>query len=312
MKRKISVLLMLALLATMVMSFVNVGATSSAPTIATSKVAYTEGENVVVNFSGFTEDLWASGQWTEIDLHKKGNVVGTHSPLKCHVIKATSASYEQSGKTEGTITFPTDDNYYGNTNWPLAAGEYYVCLRTGNNIVGEPAYFTVVDPDGPALELSKATYEEGEDIVVSFARFTEEYWGTGKWVEIDIHKEGNVVGKDACLMTHIIKATSASYEQSGLTEGTITFPEDDNYTQTLPWPLPVGKYYACLRVGNDVIGLTVPFEVVEADEDDGLLDDGDQEENKPTGDASVMLLVAMATVCAGAVVVAKKRSKCGE
>ncbi len=284
-RRKLGFVLLSCVMVLAVAAIVSIGAshteasangTQTGPTISTSKDAFLEGEDVVVQFSGFTEDYWAAGQWTEIDIHKKGNVVGTHSPLKTHIIKATSQSAVQSGLTEGTITFPEDDNYYGDTNWPLPAGEYYACLRTGNTVVGEPAYFWVVDPDWPTVQLSKDTYEVGEDIVATYAGFTEDYWGSG-WAEIDILRKGEVVGTNGPLKTHVVKATGASYAQSGLSDATITFPEDDNYYGDKNWPLAAGEYYIYLRADNKIVGRPVYFTVVEATPPTLTLNDADQQ-----------------------------------
>ena len=226
------------------------------PTISTNKTEYVRGESIEITYANFTRSYWGSS-YSEIDLLRKGDVVGVNSCLAYYNI---SSGTTQLNETSGTISFPEDDVRQGQY-FPLAAGEYYVCLRANATIVGEIVEFTVVDPEPPTVSVSKDVYLYGEDIVATYANFTSDYWGTA-FSEIDIFKKGDVVGSNPSKASYMIYDSNASNPQTGLSAGTITFPDDDNGRNGVNFPLAPGEYYVCVRSDNTVIGDVAEFTVL--------------------------------------------------
>ena len=131
-------------------------APSGAPTLSINKTVYTVGEDIVATYANFTRDLWGRA-FSEIDIFKKGDVIGTNPSTAGYVIYNSTATVEQSGLSSGTITFPAADTDRDGRNFPLQPGEYYICLRSDNAAVGQLVEFTVVAAGASASPSASAT-----------------------------------------------------------------------------------------------------------------------------------------------------------
>lgn len=231
------------------------------PTLSVSKAEFARGEEIVFTYENFTSNYWGS-TYSEIDLYRKGQVMGKDACLAYFTI---SSGTTQKNPTSGTISFPDADERAGHPYFPLSAGEYFLCLRVNsggtNSMLGDPVEFTVVDPSAPTVSVSKDVYLYGEDIVVTYADFTSDYWGTA-FSEIDIFKKGDVVGSNPSKASYVIYDSNSSNTQTGLSAGTITFPDDDNGRNGVNFPLPAGDYFVCVRSDNTVIGDIAEFTVL--------------------------------------------------
>ncbi len=118
-----------------------------------------------------------------------------------------------------------------------------------------------VGENGPTLTLSKNRYEVGEDIVAIYTDFTQAYWGN-VYGSIDIFKKGDVLGtnpsKASCVVWHV----TPSVAQTGLTSGTVTYPQDDNKREGVNFPLAPGEYVIFLRADNSTVSPAIEFTVV--------------------------------------------------
>lgn len=262
MKRIFTILLVITILTAMMIPVHSFGAAAGTPTVELTKTTYKVGEDIVGSYADYTSNYWGRSR-ADIVIYKKGDVVGQSSNLGGYSVYNSDANKSQSGASSGTFTFPKDDDVRNKANFPLAEGEYFICLRADNSIVGEPVTFYVSNSVPPSLELTKDTYKEGEDIVGSYANFTEDYWGNSRG-DIVIYKKGHVVGKDSNLGGYSVWNANSNTSQSGLTSGTFTFPKDDDVRNKQNFPLPVGEYFICLRADNSVVGEAVYFKVVAA------------------------------------------------
>ena len=222
------------------------------PTLSLSKTVYTTGENIVATYANFTSAYYGSS-FTEIDIFSDGAIPGQVASKAGYVVNNSSVS---GIPASGTITFPADDTDRNGVNFPLTPGNYYICLRADNKIVGVPVYFKIVTPNPPEISVSKEVYTAGEDIVITYKNFMEEYWGT-HYSEIDIFAKGNVIGVNPCLAYATVSTGTDKVRE---TNGTVTFPADDE-RNSVNFPLLPGEYYACMRADNSIVGDPVEFTV---------------------------------------------------
>ena len=313
------------------------------PSLSVAKTEFTVGEAITVSYSDVTKSLLTGKSWVTIAIFKKNDIVGTHGSTAEHRVWHTDASKAQSNQASATISFPDDDNGREGANFPLPVGEYYVCIRQDNTIVGEKIAFKVVAaptaapteaptvaptavpteaptvaptavpteaptvaptaapteaPSGtPVVTLSKTEFEPGEDITVTYANVEESLLVGKNWVTIAIFKKGDVIGQNASLAEHRVWHVDASKNPSELSAATITFPGDDTAREGVNFPLAEGEYYICVRQDNEAVSEIVTFTVKA------------KAENKPTGDASLLLTCGLVALCAGTFVVFKKRKK---
>ena len=203
-----------------------------------------------------------------------------------------NSNTSQSGLTSGTFTFPKDDDVRNKQNFPLPVGEYFICLRADNSVVGEAVYFKVVAANPPVLTLSKTTYKVGEDIVGTYEHFTEDLWG-GERADIVVYKKGDVVGQASNLGGYSVYNKDANKSQSGQAFGTFTLPADDDVRNQANFPLEPGEYFICLRADQTIVGEVVNFTV--------------EAENTQTGDGTLwgFAIISVLGICA--FVMVKKR-----
>ncbi len=130
--------------------------TIGGPVLELSKTTYTEGEHIDVAYSGFVSTFWGKS-FTQIDIFKKDDILGEDPCLAGHRIHHSDPAKTQSGAVAGEITFPANDTVREGQNFPLPAGDYFICLRADNTIVGDPIAFTVVAPASSATPSSTST-----------------------------------------------------------------------------------------------------------------------------------------------------------
>ncbi|MDP6575662.1 MAG: clostripain-related cysteine peptidase [Candidatus Peribacteraceae bacterium] len=170
----------------------------SAQELAPSKTTFKPGEDVVISFSGGPGN---AKDW--VGIYKEGQTPGEDG----------STQYEYvAGETSGELMFD-----------PLPVGKYEAHLfeDDGYEILASGSFEVSEESEAPKVSLSKADYEEGEQINVSFSGGP----GNAKdWV--GIYKEGQTPGD----------VNSVQYKYvDGKTSGELVFDQ-----------LPVGKYEAHL------------------------------------------------------------------
>ena len=292
MKKLLTLLLVIAMITTMIMPLQSFGAAAeTTPAVELTKSVYRVGEDIVGSYANFTEDYYGATR-ADIVIYKKGHVVGKDSNLGGYSVWNKDANKSQSGKADGTFTFPADDDVRNKANFPLPVGEYFICLRADNSIVGEAVDFKVVAAKTPVLTLSKTTYKVGEDIVGTYADFTEDYWG-GERADIVVYKKGDVVGQASNLGGYSVYNKDANKSQSGQASGTFTLPTDDDVRNQANFPLEPGEYFICLRADQTIVGEVVNFTV--------------EAENIQTGDGSLWSFAVMSVLVVCAFVTVKKR-----
>lgn len=280
MRKKISVLLVIALIATMVASYFTVDASNSVTglTISTAKTAFASGEDIIVDISGYTTELqgvdmefrlekgivqeWhgydnrsSYGYLAYLDIGtgaKDENANPIAVPTSTHQVtfKAGMRVHPEA-VASGTVSSIPDGFY---TLWVLGFTNGYR-KELSNRI-----YITVGD-NLPTLTMSKTVFEVGEDITASYANFTEQYYGSS-FTEIDIFAEGGIPGQvtTPSKAGFVVKNSSVS----GIpTSGDLSFPDDDTDRNGVNFPLPAGNYYMCLRKDNSVVGIPVKFTIVD-------------------------------------------------
>ena len=170
----------------------------SAQELVPSKTTFKPGEDVIISFSGGPGNAL---DW--VGIYKDGQTPGD----------VASTQYEYvDGQTSGELMFD-----------PLPVGKYeaYLFEDDGYEVLASGSFEVSEELEAPKVSLSKAEYEEGEQIKVSFSG------GPGNVLDwVGIYKEGQTPGD----------VTSTQYEYvAGETSGELMFN-----------PLPVGKYEAHL------------------------------------------------------------------
>ena len=113
------------------------------PGVSVSKAEFTVGEDITVTYKNITQSL-LTGNFVSIAIFKKGDVVGRQSSKAEHRVWHKDASIVTSKTPNATVSYPDADNGRNGANFPLPAGEYYVCIRQDNTVIGEIAEFKVV------------------------------------------------------------------------------------------------------------------------------------------------------------------------
>ena len=250
---------------------VNVGL----PTLSLNKTTYLVNEEIVATYSGFTSDLWGSA-YSEIDIFNAGDIVGTNGSRGGYVVYNSDSSKTQSGLSEGTITFPAADTDRGGKNFPLPAGEYFICLRSNNSIVGTPVYFSIVTSlpspspsesaspspspsPTPSNSMATISIEGGKTTLVTGESFNILWSGlpvslqNDTEAEVRFYKDGTYInnfqgtmpegctgGASEAYIDLCIRGSQNIYAESG----SATFPDDSN--KGAGFSLPVGKYRVVL------------------------------------------------------------------
>jgi hypothetical protein len=170
----------------------------SAQELAPSKGAYKPGEDVVISFSGGPGN---AKDW--VGIYNEGQTPGD--------VNSTDYKYVD-GKTSGELVFD-----------PLPVGKYEAHLleNDGYEILASTTFEVSDEVDVPKVSLSKAEYEIGEVIEISFSG------GPGNKLDwIGVYQEGQTPGE--------VSSTDFEYV-GGKTSGSFVFDS-----------LPVGKYEAHL------------------------------------------------------------------
>ena len=170
----------------------------SAQELAPSKGAYKPGEDVVISFSGGPGN---AKDW--VGIYNEGQTPGD--------VNSTDYKYVD-GKTSGELVFD-----------PLPVGKYEAHLleNDGYEILASTTFEVSDEVDVPKVSLSKAEYEIGEVIEISFSG------GPGNKLDwIGVYQEGQTPGE--------VSSTDFEYVV-GKTSGSFVFDS-----------LPVGKYEAHL------------------------------------------------------------------
>ncbi|MBP3392597.1 MAG: hypothetical protein J6L76_07415 [Clostridia bacterium] len=217
------------------------------PELKLEKNTFTYGEPINVSYSEITDYLMKScSAWLQIDIFKAGQVVGQISNTAAYHMYNKDGSVDMTGGEEnlihsGTITFPADDTEDKGANFPLAPGEWYICIRKDNSIVGEPVYFTV---EYPTVEAGKSTFAFGENITVNFNNI---YPNIKTGLELRMYPDEYTIGKTQSLAwATMVNANEGVYTLMHGQSGTLTFPENDDRSPKLYSTYPVGTYHLVL------------------------------------------------------------------
>lgn len=217
------------------------------PTLELDKDTYYYGEPITVNYSEITDYMMSSSShWFQLDLFKKGQVPGQVSNSGAYGMYNKDGSVDMRGGEDklihsGSITFPYDDTEDKGKFFPLAPGEYYICIRKDNSIVGEKATFTVKHPE---VEAAKSTFAFGENITVNFSNI---YPDIKTGLELRMYPDEYTLGKTQSLaFTTMVDANEGVYTLTHGQSGTITFPDDDSRNPKLYSTYPVGTYHLVL------------------------------------------------------------------
>ena len=263
------------------------------PTLSMEKTEFAVGEDIAVTYNNVAESLLTGKSWVTVAIFKKGDVVGTHASTAEHRVWHTDASKEQSKQPSATISFPDDDNGRNGEHFPLPVGEYYVCIRQDNTVLGDIIEFKVVEVPKAAVSMTKTEFAFGEDITVTYENVDESLLEGKTWVTIAIFKKDAVIGQDASLAEHRVWHKDSTKAQSNQASGTLVFPDADNARDGEHFPLPAGEYYVCVRQDNAAVGELISFTV--------------KAENKPTGDTNLFMFVAITLLAGGAVAILRKQ-----
>ncbi len=235
MKRKISVLLVIALIATLAASYVTVGASSAKPiTLSVEKTYFEFGEAIEVDFSGVTTELQSHD--LEIRIEKK------RLPDNATYADRVSPGYAQyfdigtgaaSVAESGTVTFQD-----GGVRHPTAGGTASIPAGAYTLWVID---FTTLQPCSNQINIdvglmtistTKTTFVQGEDIVVSFDGLLETMGGTNKDVELRLDQGHNLAwdfnsrpGSKG--YADMLKSDVDGSDIFEGTSGSKTFPADD-------------------------------------------------------------------------------------
>lgn len=216
MKRKISILLVLALVASLCMAFVPAQA-SGDPYFEPTKSVFTVGEKITINYSNISTsigDCW-------LGLYKKNQSTDTRNQMWTYFVNGGSLTKSASG----TLTIPDDMEAGEITDGNIPEGEYKVVLLKSSNksVLSNVAYFTVGEQvKTPVLSVAKTTFTEGEDIVVSYADVTSKL---GKGVWLALYKKNPVFGTDQSFFWTML-TNSADGSLTHGESGTLMFPAD--------------------------------------------------------------------------------------
>ncbi|MDB4789910.1 hypothetical protein OAG66_00955, partial [bacterium] len=189
MKKQIKILYIIAIY---ILSLSHVSAQELAPT----KTIYKPGESVVISFSGGPGN---AKDW--VGIYKEGQTPGDVSSAQWTYVD---------GETSGTLGFD-----------PLPLGKYeaYLFLNDDYEILASGSFEVSEEQDETVLSLSKAEYEEGEVIEVSFSG------GPGNAKDwLGLYKEGELNEDDDILESLYVDGTEEGNEAK--TEGVVLVEVD--------------------------------------------------------------------------------------
>lgn len=224
------------------------------PTLELDKDTYYYGEPITVNYSEITDYMMSSSShWFQLDLFKKGQVPGQVSNSGAYGMYNKDGSVDMRGGEDklihsGSITFPYDDTEDKGKFFPLAPGEYYICIRKDNSIVGEKATFTVMYPE---VEAGKSTFAFGENITVNFSNI---YPDIKNGLELRMYPEQYTLGRTQSLAyTIMVSKDGDTCTLLNGKDGSLTFPADDDRDPKLYSTYPVGTYKLVLVDGGGIV-----------------------------------------------------------
>lgn len=252
------------------------------PKLTMAKDTFFYGEDITFSYENLC-NYEIYGTFFELDLFPVGKKPGEIGNTAGHTVYTSdkSINIKENGYVHsGTLTFPEDDNNrnYG-SNFPLAVGDYYICFRRDNTIIGEVATFSVV---APTIEPTKTTYKVGEPISVNYSGL---YFNVRESMDLRLYPLDPVIGTTESLAwSYLINVNSDynsetdpwynEYTYARAQSGTITWPADDDRTSggeayKLYQAYPAGDYLLMMvdgagkQIGDAVeISIESPFDSV--------------------------------------------------
>ena len=187
-----------------------------APKVILSKAEYDEGEDVIISFSGGPGNIL---DW--VGIYKVGDIPE---------VKPSTVWQHVDGTNEGVIGKSTGQLVFD----PLPIGNYeaYLFLNDGYEILASESFEVSEEQDVPKVILSKAEYDEGEDVIISFSG------GPGNILDwVGIYKVGDIPE---------VKPSTVWQHVDGTNEGVI----GKSTGQLVFDPLPIGNYEAYLLLND--------------------------------------------------------------
>ena len=187
-----------------------------APKVILSKAEYDEGEDVIISFSGGPGNIL---DW--VGIYKVGDIPE---------VKPSTVWQHVDGTNEGVIGKSTGQLVFD----PLPIGNYeaYLFLNDGYEILASESFEVSEEQDVPKVILSKAEYDEGEDVIISFSG------GPGNILDwVGIYKVGDIPE---------VKPSTVWQRVDGTNEGVI----GKSTGQLVFDPLPIGNYEAYLFLND--------------------------------------------------------------
>ena len=187
-----------------------------APKVILSKAEYDEGEDVIISFSGGPGNIL---DW--VGIYKVGDIPE---------VKPSTVWQHVDGTNEGVIGKSTGQLVFD----PLPIGNYeaYLFLNDGYEILASESFEVSEEQDVPKVILSKAEYDEGEDVIISFSG------GPGNILDwVGIYKVGDIPE---------VKPSTVWQRVDGTNEGVI----GKSTGQLVFDPLPIGNYEAYLLLND--------------------------------------------------------------
>ena len=187
-----------------------------APKVILSKAEYDEGEDVIISFSGGPGNIL---DW--VGIYKVGDIPE---------VKPSTVWQRVDGTNEGVIGKSTGQLVFD----PLPIGNYeaYLFLNDGYEILASESFEVSEKQDVPKVILSKAEYDEGEDVIISFSG------GPGNILDwVGIYKVGDIPE---------VKPSTVWQRVDGTNEGVI----GKSTGQLVFDPLPIGNYEAYLFLND--------------------------------------------------------------
>jgi hypothetical protein len=202
MKKQIKLIYIIAIY---ILSLAHVSAQELAPT----KTIYKPGESVVISFSGGPGN---AKDW--VGIYKEGQTPGDD--------ESTQWTYVDGGTTAALRFDPL----------PIGNYEAYLFLNDSYEILASESFEVSEEQDAPKVILSKAEYDEGEDVIISFSG------GPGNILDwVGIYKVGDIPE---------VKPSTVWQHVDGTNEGVI----GKSTGQLVFDPLPIGNYEAYLLLND--------------------------------------------------------------
>lgn len=224
MKRKISILLVLALIATMCMSFVTVNATEKPVTITTSKTEYQKGDEVTINYSGVTTSLGTC--W--LAMYREGDTPEDRNPSTWWTYFVNNGAIQCGTEGTGSVKMTVEN-----------AGEFYFVLVSGSYArLSNDLAITVEDPDAPKLTPTKSEFTVGEDVTIDYKNISVDLGDC--WVGLYQKDQGTDTRNQ--MWTWFVQNGALSRGASG----TLTIPDDMVAGALTSETIPEGEYKVVL------------------------------------------------------------------